>query len=59
MRKFLLFRWNYPLRWHVRRIGLTKPYRDGTPNEIEMVREVMKLTGVGLNQAYEFIKRMR
>lgn len=59
MRKCLLFRWNYPLKWHVRRVGMTEPYRDGTPNKIKMVKEVMRLTGVRLNRAYDFCKGVK
>jgi len=59
MRKYLLWKWNYPLRWHVRRIGLTEPYLDGTPNKIKMVKEVMRLTGAKLTEAYEFVRGIK
>jgi len=58
MRKLILFRWNYPLRWYVRRVGLADPYRDGTPNRILMTKWVMRLTGVKLGKAYEFVKNV-
>ena len=56
MRKYLLFRWNYPLKWYARRVGLSEPYRDGSPNKIKMVKEIMRLTGCRLREAYEFVK---
>lgn len=59
MRKCLLFRWNYPLRWYVKRVGLSETHRDGTPNMILMVKWVMRQTGCKLSKAYKFCKEIR